>query len=105
MTLTFCSERVFVVAARLSLPLRRAWAVTRAEHASTTGITKNHSRRFPLVIGSSCILWSQVLGFFLTTRHGEDDWNEEESRDRGKEQPANDRAAEWRILFPSLAEP
>src|SRR4029077_17654476 len=130
MTLTFCTARVLVVAARLLLVARRASAVTTAKHASKAGITRNHSSRFPfecdagcgggipegccsiatevsncLVIKSSRILWSQILRFFLTAYHGENDRNEEKSCDGGEEQSANDGAAEGRILFAALAEP
>src|SRR6266516_4165104 len=132
MTLTFCNARVRVVAARLSLLMRRAWAMTNAKHVRTAGITKNHSNRCPfkreacfcrsvpegswsiamefsnsncLVIGSSRILWSQVLGFVLTAQHGKNDWDKEESCDGGEKEPADDRAAKRRILFASLAEP
>src|SRR5260370_28418297 len=130
MTLTFCSARIFVVAARPEVLVRRAWAVTKAEFSSTAWITKIHNSRFPserdagcwvtvpegpcsiatevsncLVIMSSRILWSQVLRFFLTAYHGENDWNKEESCDGGEQQSANYRAAQGRILFASLAEP
>src|SRR6266851_10265372 len=129
MTFTFWSARALVVAARLWLLARRAWAVTNAEHASKAGITKNHSNRFPfepgacfcgtvpevpcsiatevsncLVIKSSRILCHQVFRFFLTAHHGEYNWNKEESCDGGEQQSANNRAAEGRILFASLAE-
>src|SRR4030088_1926281 len=124
MTLTFCTAIALVVAARPSLLARRACTVTYAEHASKAGITKNRSSLFPfereacfgspmpeglcsvVVEVSTCvfmlssrILGSQGLRFFLTANHGENDWNEEESCDRGEKHPANYRAAEGRILF------
>src|SRR6266403_1260616 len=130
MTLTFCSASVLVLALRLSLLVRRALAVINAEHASRAGITKSHSSRFPfereacfwrsvpeapwsgatelsncLFIESSRILSSQVLRFFVTTHHCENHWNKKERCDGGKQQPANYRTAEWRILLPSLTEP
>src|SRR5713226_2061351 len=129
MTLTVWSASALVVAARLWLLARRALAVTNAEHASKAGITKNHSNRFPfergagfcgtvsevscsiatevsncLVIKSSRILSNQVLRFLLSADHGEYNWNKEESCDGGEQQSANNRAAEGRILFTSLAE-
>src|ERR1700730_8342682 len=127
MTLTFCDARIAVVAAKLSLLLRRAYVVTKAEHANNAGISRNQSSRFPfvcedcvcwfpegnwslptkdsncVVIKSSRILWSQVLRFFLIAHHGENDENKEESCDCGEEQPANYRTVEGSILFASLA--
>src|SRR6266853_1431755 len=130
MTLTFCSARVLVVAARLVLLARRAYAVITAEHPSKAGIARNHSNRFPFergfgfcwalsrcpwsivtevfscsLIESSQIFCSQVLRFLLTAHHGENDWNEEEGRDGGEEQSANYRAAERCVLFAPFAEP
>src|SRR6266581_2929102 len=130
MTLTFCSARVLVVAARLVLLARRAYAVISAEHPSKAGITRNHSNRFPFergagfcgalskrswsivkevfscsLIESSQIFCNQVFRFLLTAHHGENDWNEEEGRDCGEEQTANYRAAERCVLFAAFAEP
>src|SRR5260370_24007033 len=91
----------------------------KADAASSTGITRNHSSRFPLrgeggalldcstlfITSSSCFITSSHVLSFSVADNREYAGHEEESRDSCKQQAADDRAAERGVLLSALAQP
>src|SRR5258708_28441717 len=91
----------------------------KAEVASTVGITRNHSRRFPLrckcrpcsalswslfISSSSFIKSSRILKFSVPD-NGEHDRHKEESGDSREQQAPNHCAAKRCVLLSSLTHP